>query len=99
MRRARRSGVVLRHEATAPSAALTAASISCAFARGTFLVTWPVAGFVMSPRRVLLGAAGPPLIHIGTVASLVVSSTFPEARGDIAFLHPVGANLSRDDAG
>src|SRR5436190_4946648 len=47
-------------------AALTAASTSAASANGTARMTCPVAGFVTSPKRPLLDAAGCPLIHNGT---------------------------------
>ena len=71
--RARRSGGVSRHAGNAAVAALTAASTSVALANGTVRITCPDAGFVTGPDRVPVDAALWPLIHSGTVGSVVPS--------------------------
>src|SRR5205823_9467051 len=38
-------------------------------------MTWPVAGFVTSPKRPLLDAAGCPLIHSGTRVAVGIATT------------------------
>ena len=63
--RARRNGGVSRHAGNAACAAFTAVSTSAWLHSGTFAVITPVAGFVMSPMRVLLAVAGLLLTHSG----------------------------------
>jgi hypothetical protein len=66
--RARRCGEVSRQAGNAAFAARTAVSMSARVAIGARRITFPVAGFVMSPVRVLAAGTALPPIQNGSVS-------------------------------
>src|SRR5215831_12747583 len=68
--RARRTGVTVFHAGSASAALRTARSISVVSANNTWRTTWPVEGFVTSPRRVPCDDVRTPPIQNGTSAPM-----------------------------